>query len=240
MILRRISEGIRKQDWFVVTVEIITVVVGIFIGLQVDDWNQTRKDMADEKNFLGRIHEELLTSLDVRGFIRDQRLEDWEILPHLLFDIFEDPERESLTERECLAIQRSSILTANLAEMPSFSALLATGRMSIIRDEALKTALIRFEQHRQTLQNFTRTQGIDLGSKYPNLLKLTPLREDNGNIEPKVMCNLNSLRADQGFLNDFHINVDIFESYITSGLNPIVKSIEPLHLLLDKNLNLNH
>jgi hypothetical protein len=37
MILRRFAKGFKNQDWFVVQVEIITVVIGIFIGLQADD-----------------------------------------------------------------------------------------------------------------------------------------------------------------------------------------------------------
>ena len=42
MILRRLAEAIQQQNWFVVLLEVMIVVVGIFIGLQVDDWNQER------------------------------------------------------------------------------------------------------------------------------------------------------------------------------------------------------
>ena len=43
MIIKRIAKGIKKQDWFVVTIEILIVVIGIFIGLQVGNWNEERK-----------------------------------------------------------------------------------------------------------------------------------------------------------------------------------------------------
>ena len=46
MILRRIADAFRKQDWATVTIEFFVVVVGIFVGLQVDNWNQIRKDQA--------------------------------------------------------------------------------------------------------------------------------------------------------------------------------------------------
>jgi len=39
MILHRLAEGVRAQNWFTVIVEVLIVVVGIFLGLQVDDWN---------------------------------------------------------------------------------------------------------------------------------------------------------------------------------------------------------
>ena len=46
MILRRIAEAFRRQDWFTVFVETMIVVVGVFVGLQVDNWNAARVDDA--------------------------------------------------------------------------------------------------------------------------------------------------------------------------------------------------
>ena len=43
MLLRRFTAAIRRQDWFQVLVEILIVVAGILIALQVDNWNEERK-----------------------------------------------------------------------------------------------------------------------------------------------------------------------------------------------------
>jgi hypothetical protein len=43
MILRRIAHAVRKQDWSTIVVEILIVVIGILIGLQVDGWNERRE-----------------------------------------------------------------------------------------------------------------------------------------------------------------------------------------------------
>jgi hypothetical protein len=48
MILRRISDGIRYQDWFTVMVEILIMLIGVFIGLQVNNWNEERVDSRRE------------------------------------------------------------------------------------------------------------------------------------------------------------------------------------------------
>lgn len=37
MILQRIAQSIRKQDWFAVAIEFVIVVSGIFVGLQVTE-----------------------------------------------------------------------------------------------------------------------------------------------------------------------------------------------------------
>src|SRR5258706_2595909 len=42
MILRHFRERLKAQDWFGVGVELAIVVVGVFIGLQVNNWNNDR------------------------------------------------------------------------------------------------------------------------------------------------------------------------------------------------------
>jgi hypothetical protein len=63
MILKKLAEAFRKQDWVAVLLEIFIVVVGIFIGLQVDDWNEARKAKGEEVAYLERIIEDLDISL---------------------------------------------------------------------------------------------------------------------------------------------------------------------------------
>ena len=62
MILRRISESIRRQDWFVLLLEVVIVVAGVFIGIEVANWNETRQERQDEAQYLQRIHTDLLLS----------------------------------------------------------------------------------------------------------------------------------------------------------------------------------
>ena len=63
MIIRRIAESIKAQDWFVVSVEVMVVVVGIFIGLQVDDWNKERTFHQLETELLNELKRELEGSI---------------------------------------------------------------------------------------------------------------------------------------------------------------------------------
>ena len=52
--------AIWRQDWSTVFLEIMIVVVGIFIGLQVDGWNEDRKHRNQEKIYFTRIADDLL------------------------------------------------------------------------------------------------------------------------------------------------------------------------------------
>jgi len=240
MILRRLAEALRTQNWFTVVLEIAIVVIGIFIGLQVDAWNQARLDKVDEQVFLERIHEELIDSINVRKFIRDAKFEDWPNMVSAMETLLRRDDRDKLSPEECGAINRSSYKTTNVAELPSLLALISTGRMGIIRDKELNASLMRFEQQRQVLQRLAELPAISLASSHPHLVKLASEVRPNGNIESDAVCDLAGMRADQGFMNDFAENIDKFEAYMSSGLIPLVSQIDPLHTLLDQSLQISH
>ena len=42
MLLRRITKHVKDQNWFAVGIDFVIVVVGVFIGLQVANWNDDR------------------------------------------------------------------------------------------------------------------------------------------------------------------------------------------------------
>lgn len=53
MILRSIAESLRSQSWGVAFMELLIVVVGVFIGLQVDSWNDARSEAERREQFIG-------------------------------------------------------------------------------------------------------------------------------------------------------------------------------------------
>ena len=55
MILRGTAEQLRRQDWAAVAIELVLVVAGVFLGIQVANWNDDRKDRDAEKAYLARI-----------------------------------------------------------------------------------------------------------------------------------------------------------------------------------------
>jgi hypothetical protein len=44
MILRRLTNAFRKQDWFTVVIETLIVVFGVFIGIQMANWNEAQQE----------------------------------------------------------------------------------------------------------------------------------------------------------------------------------------------------
>jgi hypothetical protein len=58
MLLRRIIEHVKAQNWFAVGLDFVIVVAGVFIGLQVQQWNEARKDAVQHAKLLERLEEE--------------------------------------------------------------------------------------------------------------------------------------------------------------------------------------
>ena len=59
MILRRVIAQFRKQEWTAIAIDFVIVVLGVFLGLQVSNWNAGRADRASERQYLGQLREDL-------------------------------------------------------------------------------------------------------------------------------------------------------------------------------------
>ena len=102
MVLEKLASAIAEQNWFTVFLEVLIVIVGIFIGLQVDDWNEARKDRIREIEYLQRIDGEL--AQDISAFedgisIANTRLQDAKLILETLADPAIAPRQPTRTHR---------------------------------------------------------------------------------------------------------------------------------------------
>lgn len=63
MLLRRVIEHVRKQEWTAIAIDFVIVVVGVFVGIQAANWNEMRADEARARGYLERIHNDLEADL---------------------------------------------------------------------------------------------------------------------------------------------------------------------------------
>ncbi|MDP1556680.1 MAG: hypothetical protein Q8L84_14580, partial [Hyphomonas sp.] len=59
MILRRITEHVRAQNWFAVALDFVIVVLGVFVAMQVANWNTARAFDAQERAQLAAMRTEI-------------------------------------------------------------------------------------------------------------------------------------------------------------------------------------
>lgn len=161
MILRRLAEAIRRQDLFIVFIEVLVLVVGVFIGLQVDDWNQLRKDRVEERVYL----EELLEDFEAN---RTALLQSTSSLEEII------PAMTALLKQSAMETPDWSIGELNDAfryvhYMPTFfpverafANLTGSGDLKIIRNRDLKNALAKYFSAGKLVELVQNTHEMEL------------------------------------------------------------------------------
>jgi len=59
MIFRRAVAKLRAQDWVAITIELAIVIVGVFVGIWVANWNQERLERNETRQMLLQLEPEL-------------------------------------------------------------------------------------------------------------------------------------------------------------------------------------
>lgn len=172
MILRRLTTALRKQDWVTVLVETLIVVFGVFIGLQVNNWNTARVDHQQEARYLERVAQDFVTIQDriQRGQeAANQGMRGCLITLRAINIANEEQPGELPGDAElfeafqaCGGSIRPPGTSATLQEM------IASGAFADLRNPRLRTLLYEFDQSvemfdRSYSGNFESAQLIDLG-----------------------------------------------------------------------------
>jgi len=65
VLLRRVVKHIKAQDWTAIVIDFVIVVVGVFIGIQVANWNDGQNNKAGLVASLGRLDKEVSQNIDM-------------------------------------------------------------------------------------------------------------------------------------------------------------------------------
>jgi len=198
MILRRISQGIRQQDWLVVGVEILTVVIGIFIGLQVDDWNEARKEAQEENNYLQRLLVDMDRSLELQR--REVEVASWHLdrIENVIRMLEGDPDISVEEFEESLyagGVTRSLRLVQG-----TMNELVSSGQLATISDQSIRDAVLglieAFERAEKTLERINvRFEPFKVEyHRYFIERQFNPLNK------PPLDYDLDKLKQDRNFL----------------------------------------
>lgn len=62
MVARRIQEHVASHNWFAVLVDLVIVTIGVFIGIQVSNWNSARLERDEVRAYQGLIIDDLIAN----------------------------------------------------------------------------------------------------------------------------------------------------------------------------------
>ena len=155
MILRRVIDHVRTQNWTAVGIDFLIVVVGVFIGIQVSNWNAARQMRAEEAVLVERIafDFERIAEDSERSLAYHQGMADdlATLVRALRAGALEDGDREAV-ER---ALGMGIAFQTSADHSGTFTELLPSGRANILRDKDLLNELVAYEDF---LDRFTVAQ----------------------------------------------------------------------------------
>ena len=252
MLLRRITEHVKAQNWFAVGLDFLIVVIGVFIGIQVSNWNDARSDARTERALLERLHEEIseVQALDAatRTLFIDNRRENLISARHVVLGL---ADRVELTEAECQAIGFSHLpLFGGAGNIPVLDELRATGETTLIRNEAIEREISKLTSLLEIGRGFeesTRLKITLLSRMFPDLLSIGLEKEattlSDFEVDPYdtfYTCDTSGMRASAAFRNAFGENVTQQFSLLEIAVDPARQSLTDLHVMLDEALGETH
>lgn len=132
---------LRRHNWTASIIELVIVILGIIVALQVTNWNQDRIDRARADRYLQRIHSELLT--DRRTIDETKAL--WRTVSDFGLAAITHGERGVLRDdsnwKTVLAYYQASQLKTIDLEDTTFAEMRDSGDLGLIADEELRKRL---------------------------------------------------------------------------------------------------
>ena len=141
MLLRRITQHVKDQNWFAVAIDFAIVVFGVFIGLQVANWNEARGDRAAEARYLLSLDQDMKETIDDIDTVLGA-LGKHETARETLYNLSLDPSDQ--IDANDLALLISAALWqfhAVETRVTTLDTLRNSGRLGVIDDEDLIVAL---------------------------------------------------------------------------------------------------
>jgi hypothetical protein len=142
MILRRVIAHVRNQEWAAIAIDFVIVVLGVFIGIQVSNWNEDRELRERERTHL----EQLLIDLESdratgeRGVAAANRID---ATADALLAVLEGaPQGATVSDDDLMRF----LLEAGYAYLPqsnptTYNEMISTGALGLLASVELKRAL---------------------------------------------------------------------------------------------------
>jgi hypothetical protein len=144
MILRRVTLHVKSQNWFAVGIDFVIVVLGVFIGIQIGNWNEDRLVIKDEQVMITRLADDF-GALELLLIQRVDRAESLVRSTSSLVSLVREAS-EPLSDAVMQEMLRNTLrYNAAVSQPTSFSEALQSGQIAKLRDHELRRRLYEYE-----------------------------------------------------------------------------------------------
>jgi len=139
MILRRVTQHVRDQNWTAIGIDLVIVVLGVFLGIQIGNWNEERKNEVLAVDYMERLQADLLDEIANWNYTSEY----YEATrTHSLAALagFEQSVEE-LDDQFLIDLYQASQVLNTSVRKGTYDELLATGRIVYITDDRTRRLL---------------------------------------------------------------------------------------------------
>jgi len=202
VILRRVVQHVKDQNWFAVGIDFVIVVLGVFIGLQVNNWNEARADRQLGAEYTVRLIADLEQDLYAARTLAsyyDDVTEAIKDADRLLSQA--DPDPMALL----VAAYRASEYNAGPASRATWDQIVSSGHLALLADAALESGLSDYYRFTGSVEEtIARLQDTPYRRAVRALIPLTvqlAIREGCSDVR-------DSRQIIVGFVTDCHLGLD--------------------------------
>ena len=147
MILRRITQHVREQNWAAIAIDFVIVVTGVFLGIQLGDWNEQAALEREEARYL----QQLSTELQAVEETLESQVADYERFLSATQQALEAVRSDGPVDEAEASAAFLTFASGRIPPVspPTLQELISSGKVDLIDDFALRTELMashaRFE-----------------------------------------------------------------------------------------------
>ncbi len=160
MILRRITQHVKDQNWFAVGLDFFIVVAGILIAFQITNWNDVRLERAKQDVYLERLHSDfggIRARLDMHLEQYQDAIEGADYVLSLINADNADITKINVDDDRLL----KSVDALNSARIPpgapaTYNEMVSEGQLSGVRPTQLRDKLAEYDRLLGIVQEISR------------------------------------------------------------------------------------
>jgi hypothetical protein len=160
MILRRVIAHFRKQEWTAIAIDFIIVVVGVFVGLQVNNWNEGRANNSIAAGHLEEIADDLRSHLDFHNSLYGSAVARVAAVDYIYGKAFNKtlpktvklstlewtaPPNEPFSDDELDHIMGAvNLIRVTVSARNGYESLISSGHLGLVKNAALARSIQQF------------------------------------------------------------------------------------------------
>lgn len=166
MILRRLSQSLKEQNWTAIGIEFILLVGGVFLGIQVSNWNAARVEQLRADELFGRLSDDLESEKNNVEALRDY-YKTSSVYANVALRGFEAPDSVD-SESFVIGAYQASQWQAPISSRSTFEEIVATGAVNLVRNQKARALLINYYEY-----DWSREPSLSSRPQYRELMRGT-------------------------------------------------------------------